>query len=188
MWKDGIPEQGLSLPVAAGSSKDVPVPATRGAVNCRTAEGAAAIVLNGDYDAPDGSAHDPLIPTLDAAGTATGGAYGWAWARESPAAETKTLWLIRRDATSTGVCGFADDAAGKFTFQNPADAQSDATPLLVTADGHLVFARHALGAGTANVDLVQLPATGGDLSAGTVVGELGGVEGSGLTALTWPTA
>ena len=96
--------------------------------------------------------------------------------------------MIRRDATSTGVCGFADDAAGKFTFQNPADAQSDATPLLVTADGHLVFARHAPGAGTAKVDLVQLPATGGDLSAGTVVGELGGVEGSGLTALTWPTA
>ena len=148
VWKDGIPEQGLSLPVAAGSSKDVPVPATRGAVNCRTAEGAAAIVLNGAYDAPDTSAHDPLIPELDSAGTATGGAYGWAWARESPTAQTKTLWLIRRDATSTGVCGFADDAAGKFTFQNPADAQSDATPLLVTADGQLVFARHAPGAGT----------------------------------------
>ena len=26
-----------------------------------------------------------------------------------PTAQTKTLWLMRRDATSTGVCGFADD-------------------------------------------------------------------------------
>ena len=64
VWKDGIPEQGLSLPVAAGSSKDVPVPATRGAVNCRTAEGAAAIVLNAAYDAPDTSAHDPADPRI----------------------------------------------------------------------------------------------------------------------------
>ena len=188
VWKDGIPEQGLSLPVAAGSIKDLPVPATRGAVTCRTAEGAAAIVLNGAYDPPNNSGHDPLIPTLDAAGTATGGAYGWMWARESPTAQTKTLWLMRRDATSTGVCRFADDPAGKFTFQNPADAESDATPLLVTADGQLVFARHASGAGPAKVDLVQLPAAGGDLSAGTVVGELAGVEGSGLVALIWPTA
>jgi len=58
----------------------------------------------------------------------------------------------------------------------------------VTADGQLVFVRHATGAGTAKVDLVQLPAAGGDLSAGTVVGELAGVEGSGLVALIWPTA
>ena len=64
VWKDGTPEQGLSLPVAAGSSKDVPVPATRGAVDCRTAEGAAAIVLNGAYDAPDTSAQDKLIPRI----------------------------------------------------------------------------------------------------------------------------